>query len=295
MSDRDLVAEGFEANRRHLQAVAYRILGSRSEAEDAVQEAWLRLARSEAGEVDNLRAWLTTVVARLCLDMLRTRKMRAEQSLAAEAERQVSPVDAERDAQLADSVDLALLVVLDTLAPAERVAFVLHDLFNLPFEEIAPIVNRSPAASRQLASRARRRVQGSSSPDPDQTRQREIVSAFMAASRDGDFNALLAVLDPAVVLRADAVAVQTSQQRQAQGAPRLAPEVRGATAVAAVFRGRARAAKPALVDGAPGLVFAPGGKPFAVFDFVVENGRITEISLIADPATIQGMQLAIDG
>lgn len=295
MTERNVLAERFEASRRHLHAVAYRILGSRSEAEDAVQEAWLRLARTDASDVDNLRGWLTTVVARLCLDMLRARKARSEEPMEKDAaEKYASADDAERDAGLADSVGLALLVVLDSLAPAERVSFVLHDMFNLPFEDIAPIVNRSPAAARQLASRARRRVQGSPVPDTDHARQREIVSAFLAASRDGNFTALLAVLDPAVVLRADAVAVQTSLARQNQGAPTLAPETRGATAVATIFGGRARAAQLALVDGAAGLVFAPGGQPRVVFDFLVEQGRIIEISLIADPASIEGLRLSID-
>lgn len=295
MTEKNVLAERFEASRPHLRGVAYRILGSVSEADDAVQEAWLRLARTDANEVGNLGGWLTTVVARLCLDMLRARKARCEEPLAVDAaERFASTNDAESDMQLADGMGLALLVVLDTLAPTERVAFVLHDLFNLPFEDIAPIINRSPAAARQAASRARRRVHGSPEPDADRTRQREIVSAFLAASREGDFAALLAVLDPDVVLHADASAVSASLARREQGAPSLAPETRGAASVAKTFEGRARAAQLALVDGAAGLVFAPGGEPRVVFDFVVDHGRIIEISLIADPASIKSLQLSID-
>jgi RNA polymerase sigma factor (sigma-70 family) len=294
MSAKNLLVERFEASRPRLRGVAYRILGSVSEADDAVQEAWLRLARTDADEVDNLDGWLTTVVARLCLDMLRARKARGEESLTMDAaERLAGSNDAETDMQLADGMGLALLVVLDALAPTERVAFVLHDLFNLPFEDIAPIINRSPAAARQAASRARRRVQGSPEPDADRTRQREIVNAFLAASREGDFAALLAVLDPDVVLRADASAVSASLARREHGAPRLFPETRGSVSVAKIFEGRAKAAKLALVDGVAGLVFAPGGEPRVVFDFVVERGRIVEISLIADPASIKSLQLSI--
>jgi len=295
MSEHIPLTEQFQASRPHLRSVAYRILGSQAEAEDAVQEAWFRLARSDTEAVDNLRGWLTTVVARVCLDMLRTRKARREEPIADDAvERFVAEDNTEHDMQLTDSIGLALLVVLETLAPAERVAFVLHDMFNLSFDDIAPIVNRSPAAARQLASRARRRVQGSSEPDADRNRQREVVSAFMAASRDGDFAALLVLLDPNVVLRADAAAVQLSLARQAQGAPGLVPQTRGAELVAKTFQGRARAAQLAQVDGVAGLVFAPGGQPVVVFDFVVENGRIVEISLIADRGQIAAMQVSID-
>src|SRR3989441_1458610 len=251
MDNAEWLAERFEANRTHLRAVAYRMLGSVSEADDAVQEAWLRLSRSGTSGVANLGGWLTTVVARVCLDMLRSRKSRREEPLGAhEPEPTVSRedgVDPEHEAVLADSVGLALLVVLETLAPAERVAFVLHDMFDLPFDEIAPIVGRSPTAARQLTSRARRRLRGAARvPDADLTRQREVVDAFLAASRGGDFDALLAVLDPDVVLRGDRAAVQT-------GAPE---EVRGARAVAGTFSGRARFAQPALVNGAAGLVWA---------------------------------------
>src|SRR3989441_3729479 len=206
MEDRGWLATRFEENRTHLKAVAYRMLGSVSEAEDAVQDAWLRLSRSDTSGVENLDGWLTTIVARVCLDMLRSRKSRREEPLGARAPEMIvsreEGVDPEREALLADSVGLALLVVLETLAPAERVAFVLHDMFDLPFDEIAPIVGRSPAAARQLASRARRRVQGVTAPDVDRTRQRALVGAFLAASRDGDFEALLAVLDPDEIGRA---------------------------------------------------------------------------------------------
>src|SRR2546425_11494931 len=261
MNETDWLAEGFEANRSHLRAVAYRMLGSPSEADDAVQESWLRLSRSGATGVENLGGWLTTVVARVCLDMLRSRKSRREEPLDTRplASRE-DATDPEHEAVLADSVGLALLVVLETLTPAERVAFVLHDMFDLPFDEIAPILRRSRPAARHLASRARRRVQGADAAhDADHTRRREIVGAFLAASRSGNFGALLAVLDPDVVLRADSAAVRMAAARQAVGAPKLAPELRGAPAVAESLSGRAGAAQPAFIDGAPGLVWAPGG------------------------------------
>jgi RNA polymerase sigma-70 factor, ECF subfamily len=287
MDDHDWLAERFEENRRRLRGVAYRMLGSVDEAEDAVQEAWLRLGRSDTSGVENLRGWLTTVIARVCLDMLRTRKSRREEPMGAHPPEIVSRedgIDPEYEALLADSVGLALLVVLETLAPAERVAFVLHDMFDVPFEEIAPIVGRSPGAARQLASRARRRVQGAATaPDADRTRQREVVDAFLAASRGGDFDALLAVLDPDVVLRADHAAVQVGASK----------EVRGAAAVAATFSRRARAARPALVNGAVGLVWAPGGRPRVVFGFTITRGKIVEISLIAAPDRLRQLDLAI--
>ena len=288
MDNAEWLAERFEANRTHLRAVAYRMLGSVSEADDAVQEAWLRLSRSGTSGVANLGGWLTTVVARVCLDMLRSRKSRREEPLGAhEPEPTVSRedgVDPEHEVVLADSVGLALLVVLETLAPAERVAFVLHDMFDLPFDEIAPIVGRSPTAARQLTSRARRRLRGAARvPDADLTRQREVVDAFLAASRGGDFDALLAVLDPDVVLRGDRAAVQT-------GAPE---EVRGARAVAGTFSGRARFAQPALVNGAAGLVWAPAGKPRVVFGFTIARGKIVEIDLVADPERLRRLDLVI--
>jgi RNA polymerase sigma-70 factor, ECF subfamily len=294
MREKEVLVERFEASRGHLRAVAYRMLGSRSEADDAVQEAWVRLAGSDASAVENLRGWLTTVVARICLDMLRARKTRREEPIGVDVEAIASSEDAEREALIADSIGVAMLVVLETLGPAERVAFVLHDMFNLPFDDIAPIVGRSPAAARQLASRARRRVQGAPpSPEADRTRQREVVDAFLAASRGDDFSALLALLDPAVVLRADAAAVAASLARASAGAPALAPEIHGAEAVANTFRGRARAAQLALIDGDVGLVFAPGGRPMVVFDFVIEKGRIAQISLTADASSIAALDLKI--
>jgi RNA polymerase sigma factor (sigma-70 family) len=288
MTGPDWLADGFEAKRTHLTAVAYRMLGSRDEADDAVQETWLRLSRSGASGVDNLGGWLTTVVARVCLDMLRSRKSRREEPWGDLVSEPITSredgTDPEHEALVADSVGLAMLVVLETLAPAERVAFVLHDMFAVPFDEIAPIVARSPAAARQLASRARRRVQGAApAADADLTRQREIVDAFLAASRGGDFEALLAVLDPDVVVRADRVAVQ-------EGA---SEEVRGAAAVAGTFAGRARRAQPALVGGAVGLVWAPGGRPRVAFDFTIADGKIAAIELVADPERLRRLDVTV--
>ena len=288
--EHDWLAERFEANRTHLRGVAYRMLGSVNEADDAVQEAWLRLSRADTGDVENLSGWLTTVVARVCLDMLRSRKSRREEPLDEHVPESVvsreQGVDPEHEALLADSVGLALLVVLDTLAPAERLAFVLHDMFAVPFEEIAPIVGRSPDAAKMLASRARRRVQETATvPDTNLTRQREVVDAFLAASRNGDFDALLAVLDPDVVLRADSAAVQVGAAR----------EVRGAPAVAGTFSGRARTAQPALVDGSAGAVWAPGGRPRVVFGFTITNGKIVRIDMLADPTRLGELDLVILG
>jgi RNA polymerase sigma factor (sigma-70 family) len=277
MEDHEWLADRFEANRTHLRAVAFRMLGSSSEAEDAVQEAWIRLSRSGASGVENLSGWMTTIVARICLDMLRSRKSRREEPLdtplADSAAVGEDGTDPEREALLADSIGLALLVVLKTLAPAERVAFVLHDMFDLPFDEIATIVGRSPGAARQLASRARRRVQGTPAPDADRAQQRRVVDAFLAASRGGDFDALLALLDPGVVLRSDDAAVLVGSSK----------EVRGAAAVAKTFSGRARVAQLALVDGSVGAVWAPGGKPRVVFAFTISSGKIVGIDLLADP------------
>jgi RNA polymerase sigma-70 factor (ECF subfamily) len=271
------------------------MLGSSSEADDAVQEAWIRVAGADASGVENLRGWLTTIVARICLDALRARKTRREEPIGVDAEAIASSDDVEHESLIADSIGLAMLVVLERLAPAERVAFVLHDMFDLPFEEIAPIVGRSPAATRQLASRARRRVQGEPpTAEADRARQREVVGAFLAAARGNDFSALLAVLDPNVVLRADAAAVAASLARISAGAPALAPEICGWEAVANTFKGRAQAAQLALIAGDVGLVFAPGGRPMAVFDFVVDHGRIVEISLIADAGSIAALDLTID-
>jgi RNA polymerase sigma-70 factor (ECF subfamily) len=284
VTDTDLLASRFETDRARLRAIAYRMLGSRTDAEDAVQEAWLRLSRAGDAGVENLGGWLTTVVARVCLDMLRVRRARREESADEAAPRLAAAADAEQEALLAESVGLAMLVVLDRLTPAERVAFVLHDMFDLPFEEIAGIVGRSVDASRQLASRARRRVRGATGdPAADRDRQRQVVEAFLAASRRGDFDALLALLDPSVVVRADAAAVATG----------AASEVRGAAEVATTFAGRARAARPALVDGLVGLAWAPGGHPRVVFDFTTENGRIVAIDLIADPARLGELELEL--
>ncbi|MEV1144990.1 sigma-70 family RNA polymerase sigma factor [Micromonospora sp. NPDC049799] len=279
MDGTDLLAERFEEHRAHLRSVAYRLLGSVGDADDAVQEAWIRASRAGTDGIENLGGWLTTIVARVSLNMLQSRKARREEpsDLVVGAGTIDGP---EQEVELADSVGVALLVVLETLTPAERLAFVLHDLFALPYDEIAPIVDRTPEAARQLASRARRRVRGGSAA-PDPVRQREVVAAFLAASRGGDFAALLAVLDPEVVLRADAAAV-------ASGAT---PEVRGAHAVAETFSGRARAARPALVDGAPGAVWLVGGEPRVVFRFALEGDRIVAVDLVADPETITLLSL----
>ena len=301
MDERDWLAQQFEAARPHLRAVAYRLLGSMSEADDAVQESWLRLSRTDTSRVENLGGWLTTVVARVCLDQLRARKSRREEPLDASApEPVVSREDGgnpEDEALMADSMGLALLVVLDALNPAERLAFVLHDVFDVPFDEIAPIVGRTPTAARQLASRARRRVQGQSQEkeqgaatdtavrEVDLARQRAVVDAFLAASRGGDFDALLALLDPEVVYRADHAAV-------ALGSP---SELRGAAAVVQRFAGQARGAQPALVNGAAGMVWAPGGQPRVVFAFTIADGTITAIELVSDPERLGQLDVEILG
>jgi RNA polymerase sigma-70 factor, ECF subfamily len=287
MAENEWLARQFEENRPHLRKVAYRMLGSLTEAEDAVQEGWLRLSRSDTGAVENLSGWLTTVVARVCLDALRTRESRRESSLDGSDETEIadreSAPDPEHEMQLADSVGLALLVVLETLEPAERVAFVLHDMFDLPFAEIAPIVGRSRDAARQLASRARRRVQGTNGVEvSDRARQRGIVDAFLAASREGDFAALLALLDPSVVLRADAAAVQTGAEA----------EVVGRDPVAKTFAGRARAARLALIDGASGLVWSMAGEPKVAFLFTIHEGRIAAIDLVANSERLHDFELS---
>ncbi len=283
MSERDYLAERFEEHRTHLRAVAYRMLGSLSEVDDAVQEAWLRLSRADAAGIDNLGGWLTTVVARVCLDMLRSRQSRREEPLTPDAPEPVATgTSPEQEALLADSVGLALLVVLDRLTPAERLAFVLHDMFAVPFEEIAPIVGRSAEATRQLASRARRRVRGGGAPDPALVQQREVVEAFIAALRAGDFEGLLAVLDPDLVVRADM-----------PGAP---AEIRGAAvwAKGAVAYGHmARLTRPALVDGAIGVVVAPQGRLVRALRFTIANGTITEIEVIGDPARLGELDVSI--
>jgi RNA polymerase sigma factor (sigma-70 family) len=277
MSEHEWLVEEFETHRDHLMRVAYRMLGSVPEADDAVQETWLRLSRTDATTVENIGGWLTTVVGRVCLDALRSRRARREEfqnhGTASALPEMGGLIDPEEEALLGDSVGLALLVILETLSPAERVAFVLHDMFAVPFDEIATIVGRSPQATRQLASRARRRVQGATPSDKDVARQREVVEAFLAASRKGDFDALLAVLDPDIVVHADAAAVEMG----------AAKEVQGASVVAGTFAGRARAAQPALIDGVPGLVWSQRGTPQVVFGFTITRGKIVEISMVADP------------
>lgn len=286
MENQNFLAEQFEAHRSHLQRVAHRMLGSLGEADDAVQEAWLRLSRSDTAGIDNLGGWLTTVVARVCLDALRSRKARREEPLDGEPEPaagHAAAVDPEREAELADNVGLALLVVLEALAPAERVAFVLHDMFDLPFEEIAPIVGRSPTAARQLASRARRRVQGSAkTSEPNVASRRPVVDAFLAAARSGDMAGLLAVLDPDVVLRADSTAVSLGG----------VAELRGAEAVAANFKGKAQAARPALLDGALGVVVAPQGRLLLVLNLTFAGDRIAAIDVVADPGRLGALDLS---
>jgi RNA polymerase sigma factor (sigma-70 family) len=286
----------FEENRPRLRAVAYRMLGSTSETEDAVQETWLRITRADTGAVDNLGGWLTTVITHVCLDMLRARKTRENAAPAVGAEGAAAapePTDPEREVLLADAVGSAMMVVLDTLSPPERVAFVLHDLFALSFEDIGGIVGRSSVATRQLASRARRRVQGAGEREKELPSQREVAQAFMAASRDGNLEAVLAVLDPDVVLRVDPVAVKAAAANEAKGAPRLVREVRGAADVARVFLGTAQAARPALVDGTPGAAWAPGGHPRAIWAFKVEQGRIVEVQFIADPKKIARLDVLL--
>jgi RNA polymerase sigma factor (sigma-70 family) len=295
MDEHQWLADRFEENRTHLRAVAYRMLGSRAEADDAVQDAWLRFSRSDTSGVANLGGWLTTIVARVCLNMLASRRSRREEPLDEHVLDPVDEVDPEREAMLADSVGAALLVMLDTLAPAERLAFVLHDLFAVPFHEIAPIVERSPAATRQLASRARRRVRGATVAPADLARQREVVDAFLAASRNGDFEALLAVLDPDVVLRADPATVQAAAARQTEGAPALDSEIRGTAAVASTFLGRVQAAQPALIDGAAGAVWAPDGTPRVVFGFTITAGKIVAIELLSNPDLIRAFDVTILG
>ena len=291
MDDQDWLAERFEANRAHLRGVAFRMLGSLSEADDAVQEAWIRLSRTDTSRVDNLQAWLTTVVGRVCLNILRSRKTRREASLETHLPDLVlSPqegIDPEQEALLGDSVGLAMLVVLDSLTPAERVAFVLHDVFALPFDEIAPIIDRTPTATRQLASRARRRVQGAPVPDVDLDGQWAVVDAFLAASRAGDFDRLLAVLDPEVVLRSDGGVAR----------PKLTLQIRGANAVAAramIFRQFAVSSTRMLVNGIPGaIVWAPDGSPYAVAAITVKGGRIVALDFLTDPDRLGRLDLAV--
>jgi RNA polymerase sigma-70 factor (ECF subfamily) len=291
MDEHDWLTERFEDHRSHLRAVAYRMLGSLSEADDAVQDTWLRLSRADTSDVENLDGWLTTVVARVSLNMLRSRRTRREEPWRPHIPEPIvdraDGVDPEHEALLADSVGLALLVVLETLSPAERLAFVLHDMFAVPFDEIAPIVDRSPTAARQLASRARRRIQGEKAvPDADLDAQREVVDAFLAAAREGDFEALLEVLDPDVVLRADAGALQ----------PGLSVEVRGAAEVAGralTFSRLDLVMKPALINGAAGVVSIRDGQPFSVGGLTVRGGKIVEMDFLADPERLRQLDFTI--
>jgi RNA polymerase sigma factor (sigma-70 family) len=278
----------FQAHRAHLRAVAYRMLGSLTEADDAVQETWLRLTGTDTDSVRNLRAWLTTVVSRVCLDMLRARTARRENPLDVHVPDPVVTAaadDPEQHALLADSVGLALLVVLDTLSPAERLAFVLHDIFAIPFEQIGPILDRSPAAAKQLASRARHRLRGATAPAAsDPARQREVADAFLAASRGDDFEGLLAVLDPAVVLRADAGTGPLGPSRLISGAPDVVAQARR-------FAPLARFAHPVLVNGTPGFLIARGGQPVALIGLAIRDGKITEIDILADPERLSRLDL----
>ncbi len=291
MTEHAWLAERFEEHRTHLRTVAYRMLGSLSEADDAVQEVWLRLSRADRSDVENLGGWLTTVTARVCLNLLRSRRSRREEPLGVHVPEPIvsraDGVDPEHEALLADSVGLALLVVLEMLAPAERLAFVLHDLFGVPFDEIGPIVGRSPTAARQLASRARRRVQGAApAPDTDLTGQREVVDAFFAAARDGDFAGLVAVLDPDVVLRSDG----------GVGRPDATVIVRGATAVAErafTFARLSPFVRPALVNGAAGVVVMPHGRPVSVMGFTVRGGKIVAIDALVDPERLAQLDLTV--
>jgi RNA polymerase sigma-70 factor (ECF subfamily) len=292
MEDRDWLAGRFETHRAHLRGVAYRMLGSVSEADDAVQEAWIRLSRSDPSDVENLRAWLTTVVGRVALNMLRARRTRREASIDTHVPDPIvsdgaGSLDPEQAALIGDSVGLAMLVVLDTLSPAERVAFVLHDVFGVPFDEVAPIVGRSPTATRQLASRARRRVRGAPVPDPDLDRQREVAEAFLAASREGDFEALVSVLDPNVVLRVDGGAARPGLTRVLRGAEEIASQ-------ALRFRRFAETGRLALVNGAlGGVTYAADGSPFAVMGLTVRNGRIVAMDVLADPERLRDIDLTV--
>jgi RNA polymerase sigma-70 factor (ECF subfamily) len=294
MTENDWLAEKFQENRDRMKAVAYRILGSGGEADDAVQEAWVRLTRSDASNVENLGGWLTTVVARVCLDMLRSRKQRREEPLdelqleAHTSRLQPSPAD---EALLADSVGTALLIVLKTLTSAERVAFVLHDMFELSFDEIAPILGRSEAAVRQLASRARRRVRGGQESPGDKAKKQELVTAFLTASREGNFDGLVRLLDPGIRLTADDAAVRTVAANKAKGAPQFESELHGAAVVAEIFKGRALAAQLASIDGSVGTTWLAGGKPRVAFLFSIADSRIQAIDVVMDPDDLREMEV----
>ncbi|MFE7776632.1 RNA polymerase sigma factor SigJ [Streptomyces sp. NPDC057445] len=290
MDETELLAERFEARRPHLRSVAYRMLGSLSEADDAVQEAWLRLSRSDTSDIENLAGWLTTVVGRICLDMLRSRTSRREDPLDVYVPdpivSSIRGTDPEQEALVADSVGLAMLVVLDTLPPAERLAFVLHDMFAVPFDEIAPIVGRTPTATRQLASRARRRVQGAEpAQDTDLARQREIVDAFIAASRGGDFEALVSLLDPDVVLRVDGGVLAAGASKVVRGAETVAGQ-------ALMFRHFSPYARSVLINGTVGSITLPEGKAVAIMAFTFSNGKVVQLDILADPERLRQIDVA---
>lgn len=295
MENNDWVTTHFEAMRNHLQAVAYRMLGSRSEAEDAVQEAWIRLNRSDSTSIDNLGGWLTTVVARVCLDMLRSRKAAREDSL--EEILIDLPEEGEGSFEekllIADAIGPALLLVLDKLTPAERIAFVLHDLFDISFDEIAPIIDRSEVATRQLASRARRCVRGETMPNKNAARQHDVVAAFMQASREGDFNALIRLLHPNAVLRADETAIKVSTANKARGAPQFTREINGADAVANTLKGSAQGAQLSLVNGLTGATWGMNGKTVVAFCFVVDDAKITAIDIVMDKNTLDTFDIQV--
>jgi RNA polymerase sigma factor (sigma-70 family) len=290
MDGREWLTERFEQQRSHLRGVAYRMLGSVSEADDALQEAWLRIRDADPQSIENMQAWLTTIVGRVCLNMLRARRARREQLSDVYVPDPVvsleDSVDPEQEALVADSVGLALLVVLDALSPAERLAFVLHDVFGVPFADIAAVLHRSEAAAQQLASRARRRVHGSPKPDPDLARQREVVGAFFAASRDGDFGALVAVLDPGVELRVDGGVRREEASLYLRGAEAVA-------AYSSTYSNLSPFVRPALVNGTAGAVVAPAGKVFSVMAFTVTNGKITRIDALVDPERLEHLGLGI--
>lgn len=292
MEKKDWLAKNFEASRIHLTAVAYRILGSKGEAEDAIQEAWIRLNRSESEAIENLNAWLTTVVSRVCLDMLRSRKSRREEPLDAEIsdEELQGP---EADYLMADAIGPALLVVLDLLSPAERIAFVLHDVFDLSFEEIAPIIDRTEVTTRQLASRARKKVRGASPAKKALGLQQEAVSAFLQAIKENNFEALISLLHKDAVLRADETAVKVAESNRSRGAPQFKSEISGAKNIANTLKGKASEARFALVNGNPGLTWAPGGKPIVAFCFAVEGEKISTIEIVMDKNKLDNIQIEI--
>lgn len=295
MDQKDWLAQNFEEARKHLKAVAYQMLGSSGEAEDAVQEVWFRLNKSDSAEIDNLRGWLTTVVARICLDMLRARKSKQEEPLeehilAMPNEKFGNP---ESEFMLADSVGPALFLVLELLTPAERIALVLHDIFDLSFDEIAPILDRTEEATRQLASRARRKVRGAKMPQDENDQQQEIVSAFIRAARDGNLEALIRILHPDVVLRADSTAIRVAEVNKDKGAPQFKAVMNGAKAVAETFKGKAAAAQLAWINGAVGGTWAPGGKPVVAFSFKTSGGKITEIGIMMDRDQLEQTEIKI--